>query len=80
MQGLIVIAVVVSYETVRRYGVRRQQRQVGAELAAGHVPAPPTAPRRRWLAVSHRNRRQPAARSSPRLRRRPPDARPPSSC
>ncbi|MER5385068.1 ABC transporter permease [Streptomyces sp. NBC_00647] len=37
MQGLIVIAVVVSYEAVREWGLRRQQRRVGAELAAGHV-------------------------------------------
>ncbi|MEW1721276.1 ABC transporter permease [Streptomyces sp. NPDC093109] len=35
MQGLIVIAVVVSYELVRRYGIRRQQQKVGEELAAG---------------------------------------------
>ncbi|AXG79895.1 ABC transporter permease [Streptomyces paludis] len=35
MQGLIVIAVVVSYELVRRYGLRRQQQKVGEELAAG---------------------------------------------
>ncbi|MFI1333461.1 ABC transporter permease [Streptomyces sp. NPDC020845] len=34
MQGLIVISVVVSYETVRRYALRRQQRKVGEELAA----------------------------------------------
>ncbi|MEU3629404.1 ABC transporter permease [Streptomyces fradiae] len=34
MQGLIVIAVVVSYELVRQYGLRRQQRKVGEELAA----------------------------------------------
>ncbi|MFD9221158.1 ABC transporter permease [Streptomyces sp. NPDC060064] len=34
MQGLIVIAVVVSYELVRRYGIRRQQQKVGDELAA----------------------------------------------
>ncbi|MFI7322322.1 ABC transporter permease [Streptomyces venezuelae] len=34
MQGLIVIAVVVSYEEVRRWGLRRQQRRVGEELAA----------------------------------------------
>ncbi|MGC5568463.1 ABC transporter permease [Streptomyces sp. FR-108] len=34
MQGLIVIAVVVSYEAVRVWGLRRQQRRVGAELAA----------------------------------------------
>ncbi|MFC7307311.1 ABC transporter permease [Streptomyces monticola] len=37
MQGLIVIAVVVSYEAVRRWGLRRQQQRVGEELAAGHV-------------------------------------------
>ncbi|MFJ9180666.1 ABC transporter permease [Streptomyces sp. NPDC102360] len=37
MQGLIVIAVVVSYEAVRVWGTRRQQQRVGAELAAGHV-------------------------------------------
>ncbi|WP_328424226.1 ABC transporter permease [Streptomyces sp. NBC_00443] len=37
MQGLIVLSVVVSYEAVREWGLRRQQRQVGAELAAGHV-------------------------------------------
>ncbi|MER5179454.1 ABC transporter permease [Streptomyces sp. NPDC002896] len=37
MQGLIVLAVVVSYEAVRTWGLRRQQRRVGAELAAGHV-------------------------------------------
>lgn len=34
MQGLIVIAVVVSYEIVRQYGLRRQQQKVGEELAA----------------------------------------------
>ncbi|OON74377.1 ABC transporter permease [Streptomyces tsukubensis] len=34
MQGLIVIAVVVSYEAVRVWGLRRQQQRVGAELAA----------------------------------------------
>ncbi|MFG2295029.1 ABC transporter permease [Streptomyces sp. NPDC048603] len=37
MEGLIVIAVVVSYELVRRYGIRRQQQKVGEELAAGHA-------------------------------------------
>jgi simple sugar transport system permease protein len=37
MQGIIVLAVVVSYEAVREWGLRRQQRRVGAELAAGHV-------------------------------------------
>ncbi|WP_435058896.1 ABC transporter permease [Streptomyces sp. bgisy060] len=35
MQGIIVIAVVVSYELVRRYGMRRQQQKVGEQLAAG---------------------------------------------
>ncbi|MGW3626047.1 ABC transporter permease [Streptomyces sp. NPDC000880] len=34
MQGLIVISVVVSYELVRQYGLRRQQQKVGEELAA----------------------------------------------
>jgi simple sugar transport system permease protein len=34
MQGIIVISVVVSYELVRRYGLKRQQQKVGAELAA----------------------------------------------
>jgi simple sugar transport system permease protein len=37
MQGLIVLSVVVSYEAVREWGLRRQQRRVGAELAAGNV-------------------------------------------
>ncbi|MFJ8936823.1 ABC transporter permease [Streptomyces sp. NPDC102365] len=39
MQGLIVIAVVVSYEAVRVWGLRRQQRRVGAELAAAAAAA-----------------------------------------
>ncbi|MFJ9694665.1 ABC transporter permease [Kitasatospora sp. NPDC101183] len=34
MKGTIVICVVVAYELVRRYGLVRQQRRVGAELAA----------------------------------------------
>lgn len=34
IQGAIVLAVVIAYELVRRYGLARQQRQVGAELAA----------------------------------------------
>src|SRR5699024_4353117 len=34
MQGIIVLAVVISSELVRRWGLRRQQRIVGAELAA----------------------------------------------
>ncbi|PLW71265.1 ABC transporter permease [Streptomyces sp. SCUT-3] len=36
MEGLIVIAVVVAYETVRRWGLRRQQQRVGEELARTH--------------------------------------------
>ncbi|MDK1472711.1 ABC transporter permease [Streptomyces sp. 549] len=43
MQGLIVIAVVVSYESVRRYGLRRQQQKVGEELAAAAGNGPHTA-------------------------------------
>ncbi|MFG3252377.1 ABC transporter permease [Streptomyces sp. NPDC048172] len=34
MQGVIVLCVVIAYETVRRYGLRAQQRKVGAELGA----------------------------------------------
>ncbi|MEV7777980.1 ABC transporter permease [Kitasatospora sp. NPDC088351] len=34
MKGTIVICVVVAYELVRRYGLKRQQQKVGAELAA----------------------------------------------
>ncbi|MFI6287146.1 ABC transporter permease [Streptomyces sp. NPDC051018] len=34
IQGVIVLCVVIAYEVVRRYGLKRQQRQVGAELAA----------------------------------------------
>ncbi|GAA1012794.1 sugar ABC transporter permease [Streptomyces sp. F-3] len=34
MQGLIVFAVVISYEAVRQWGLRRQQKRVGLELAA----------------------------------------------
>ncbi|WP_059013050.1 ABC transporter permease [Streptomyces specialis] len=34
MQGVIVLSVVVAYEIVRRWGIRRQQRQVGEQLAA----------------------------------------------
>jgi ABC-type uncharacterized transport system permease subunit len=34
MQGTIVLCVVVAYELVRRYGLRRQQQQVGEQLAA----------------------------------------------
>ncbi|QXE35079.1 ABC transporter permease [Streptomyces sp. GMY02] len=34
VQGVIVLCVVIAYELVRRYGLRRQQQRVGAELAA----------------------------------------------
>ncbi|MFP3988353.1 ABC transporter permease [Streptomyces sp. E11-3] len=34
MQGIIVLAVVIAYESVQRWGLRRQQQKVGAELAA----------------------------------------------
>ncbi|MEU9079369.1 ABC transporter permease [Kitasatospora sp. NPDC004745] len=34
MQGTIVICVVVAYELVRRYSLKRQQQKVGAQLAA----------------------------------------------
>ncbi|MGC0315815.1 ABC transporter permease [Kitasatospora acidiphila] len=34
MQGTIVICVVVAYELVRRFGLKRQQQKVGAQLAA----------------------------------------------
>ncbi|QPP06880.1 ABC transporter permease [Streptomyces bathyalis] len=34
MQGVIVLCVVIAYEVVRRYGLSRQQRQVGEQLAA----------------------------------------------
>ncbi|NGO68278.1 ABC transporter permease [Streptomyces boncukensis] len=34
MQGIIVLCVVIAYETVRRYGLRVQQRKVGEELSA----------------------------------------------
>lgn len=39
MEGTIVICVVVAYEVVRRYGLRRQQRNVGAKLAAQETQA-----------------------------------------
>ncbi|MFJ4696683.1 nucleoside ABC transporter membrane protein [Streptomyces sp. TverLS-915] len=42
MQGIIVIAVVVSYEQVRLWGLRRQQRRVGLELAAAAAAATPS--------------------------------------
>ncbi|WP_433546036.1 ABC transporter permease [Streptomyces sp. CA-294286] len=34
IQGVIVLSVVIAYEVVRRYGLKRQQRQVGEKLAA----------------------------------------------
>ncbi|MFI5754354.1 ABC transporter permease [Streptomyces sp. NPDC051569] len=34
IQGVIVLSVVIAYELVRRYGLKRQQQRVGAELAA----------------------------------------------
>jgi ABC-type uncharacterized transport system permease subunit len=40
IQGVIVLAVVIAYELVRRYGITRQQRQVGAELAAASGSGP----------------------------------------
>jgi general nucleoside transport system permease protein len=33
MKGVIVLCVVIAYEIVRRYGLRRQQRTVGEQLA-----------------------------------------------
>ncbi|MDI5967513.1 ABC transporter permease [Streptantibioticus silvisoli] len=37
IQGVIVLCVVIAYEVVRRYGIGRQQRKVGEELAAASV-------------------------------------------
>ncbi|WP_165985366.1 ABC transporter permease [Streptomyces sp. YIM 98790] len=37
MQGTIVLSVVIAYELVRRWGLRRQQSRVGAELAAAQA-------------------------------------------
>ncbi|WP_329570918.1 ABC transporter permease [Streptomyces sp. NBC_01361] len=34
IQGVIVLCVVIAYEVVRRYGLKRQQQRVGAELTA----------------------------------------------
>ncbi|MFG2195159.1 ABC transporter permease [Streptomyces sp. NPDC048639] len=34
IQGVIVLCVVIAYEVVRRYGLKSQQRKVGAQLAA----------------------------------------------
>ena len=39
IQGVIVLCVVIAYELVRRYGLRRQQQRVGAELAAARRSA-----------------------------------------
>jgi ABC-type uncharacterized transport system permease subunit len=41
IQGTIVISVVVAYEVVRRYGLKRQQQQVGRQLAAQAATAAP---------------------------------------
>ncbi|MFR9796295.1 ABC transporter permease [Streptomyces sp. MS06] len=38
IQGVIVLSVVIAYEVVRRYGLKRQQQRVGAELAAQAAP------------------------------------------
>ncbi|GAB3118266.1 ABC transporter permease [Streptomyces calidiresistens] len=43
MQGIIVLSVVIAYELVRRWGLRRQQRMVGAQLAARAAATPATA-------------------------------------
>ena len=40
IQGVIVLCVVIAYEVVRRYGIKRQQQKVGAELAAQAAAAP----------------------------------------
>ena len=37
MQGVIVLAVVISYELVRRYRVRDEQQRVAKALAAGEA-------------------------------------------
>ncbi|WP_031506334.1 ABC transporter permease [Streptomyces megasporus] len=47
MQGMIVMAVVISYEAVRRYGLRRQQQKVGEELAAAAAATDGTGPENR---------------------------------
>jgi simple sugar transport system permease protein len=39
MQGVIVLAVVIAYELVRRYGLAQQQREVGRRLAAEETAA-----------------------------------------
>ncbi|MGP4112908.1 ABC transporter permease [Streptomyces sp. 4N509B] len=40
MQGVIVLSVVIAYEVVRRWGLRRQQRLVGEELARAAAGTP----------------------------------------
>ncbi|WP_328537070.1 ABC transporter permease [Streptomyces sp. NBC_00344] len=40
IQGVIVLCVVIAYEVVRRYGLKRQQQKVGAELAAQAASIP----------------------------------------
>jgi general nucleoside transport system permease protein len=39
IQGVIVLCVVLAYEVVRRYGLRRQRQQVGEELARSAAPS-----------------------------------------
>jgi len=39
-QGVIVMAVVIAYELVRRYRVRMEQATVGAELEQGRTDKP----------------------------------------
>jgi len=41
MQGTILLMVVISYEVVRRYGLRLEQRHVARELARAHVEVNP---------------------------------------
>ncbi|ONK11927.1 ABC transporter permease [Streptomyces sp. MP131-18] len=45
MQGVIVLSVVVAYELVRRWGIRRQQRKVGEQLAAQSAAGGPNGPK-----------------------------------
>ncbi len=40
MQGTIVLAVVIAYELVRRYGIVAEQRRVSRELAAARPAGP----------------------------------------
>jgi ABC-type uncharacterized transport system permease subunit len=42
MQGIIVLSVVVAYELVRRWGVRRQQRLVGERSGKATPSTPPS--------------------------------------